>query len=157
MRLMFDQLERAANGPAQAFGIVTLHRQAAAFLRTVGREGRDDGMAARLHAGMQAVDIGCAVLFLDQEVKRRAVVPDVEGLRRLPNRRIGRDPLHGGALLAEARLRRLQRGFRQIQHRDRGKTVCQQGIDQRELKPGPLYTKARKLYWDFAHAVKLAA
>lgn len=30
-------------------------------------------------------------------------------------------------------------------------------IDARELQPGPLYTKARKLYWDFAHAVKLAA
>jgi branched-chain amino acid aminotransferase len=30
-------------------------------------------------------------------------------------------------------------------------------IDDRELKPGPLYTRARKLYWDFAHAVKLAA
>ena len=30
-------------------------------------------------------------------------------------------------------------------------------IDERELKPGPLYTRARKLYWDFAHAVKLAA
>lgn len=30
-------------------------------------------------------------------------------------------------------------------------------IDGRELKPGPLYTRARKLYWDFAHAVKLAA
>ena len=30
-------------------------------------------------------------------------------------------------------------------------------IDDRELKPGPFYTKARKLYWDFAHAVKLAA
>jgi branched-chain amino acid aminotransferase len=30
-------------------------------------------------------------------------------------------------------------------------------IDDRHLKPGPLYTKARKLYWDFAHAVRLAA
>ena len=30
-------------------------------------------------------------------------------------------------------------------------------IDERELKPGPLYARARKLYWDFAHAVKLAA
>ncbi|WP_245318626.1 aminotransferase class IV [Bradyrhizobium sp. DOA1] len=30
-------------------------------------------------------------------------------------------------------------------------------IDERELKPGPFYAKARKLYWDFAHAVKLAA
>lgn len=30
-------------------------------------------------------------------------------------------------------------------------------IDERQLKPGPFYTRARKLYWDFAHAVKLAA
>lgn len=30
-------------------------------------------------------------------------------------------------------------------------------IDARELQSGPLYIKARKLYWDFAHAVKLAA
>ncbi len=25
-------------------------------------------------------------------------------------------------------------------------------IDQRELAPGPLYHRARKLYWDFAHS-----
>jgi branched-chain amino acid aminotransferase len=30
-------------------------------------------------------------------------------------------------------------------------------IDDRSLQPGPFYTKARKLYWDFAHATKLAA
>jgi branched-chain amino acid aminotransferase len=30
-------------------------------------------------------------------------------------------------------------------------------IDHRELKVGPFYTRARKLYWDFAHAVRLAA
>lgn len=30
-------------------------------------------------------------------------------------------------------------------------------IDDRELKPGPFYSKARKLYWEFAHAVKPAA
>lgn len=30
-------------------------------------------------------------------------------------------------------------------------------IDDRQLAPGPFYRKARKLYWDFAHAVKLAA
>ena len=30
-------------------------------------------------------------------------------------------------------------------------------IDDRQLKPGPFFTKARKLYWDFAHAVRLAA
>jgi branched-chain amino acid aminotransferase len=30
-------------------------------------------------------------------------------------------------------------------------------IDDRELAPGPFYNRARKLYWDFAHAVRLAA
>jgi branched-chain amino acid aminotransferase len=30
-------------------------------------------------------------------------------------------------------------------------------IDERQLKPGPFYARARKLYWNSAHAVKLAA
>ena len=30
-------------------------------------------------------------------------------------------------------------------------------IDDRQLTPGPFYARARKLYWDFAHAVKMAA
>jgi len=30
-------------------------------------------------------------------------------------------------------------------------------IDDRQLQPGRFYTRARKLYWDFAHAMKLAA
>ena len=30
-------------------------------------------------------------------------------------------------------------------------------IDDRSLQPGPFYAKARKLYWDFAHATKMAA
>jgi branched-chain amino acid aminotransferase len=30
-------------------------------------------------------------------------------------------------------------------------------IDDRKLEPGRFYTRARKLYWDFAHAMKLAA
>ena len=25
-------------------------------------------------------------------------------------------------------------------------------IDDRSLQPGPFYSRARKLYWDFAHA-----
>jgi branched-chain amino acid aminotransferase len=30
-------------------------------------------------------------------------------------------------------------------------------IDDRQLQPGPFYARARKLYWDFAHARQLAA
>ena len=30
-------------------------------------------------------------------------------------------------------------------------------IDGRELAIGPFYARARKLYWDFAHAARMAA
>jgi branched-chain amino acid aminotransferase len=30
-------------------------------------------------------------------------------------------------------------------------------IDDRQLPIGPYYSRARKLYWEFAHAMKLAA
>jgi branched-chain amino acid aminotransferase len=30
-------------------------------------------------------------------------------------------------------------------------------IDDRQLQPGRFYTRAWKLYWDFAHTVRLAA
>jgi len=30
-------------------------------------------------------------------------------------------------------------------------------IDDRQLAPGRFYARARKLYWDFAHDVRLAA
>jgi branched-chain amino acid aminotransferase len=30
-------------------------------------------------------------------------------------------------------------------------------IDDPQLAPGPFYARARKLYWEFAHAVRLAA
>jgi branched-chain amino acid aminotransferase len=30
-------------------------------------------------------------------------------------------------------------------------------IDGRQLEPGRFYTRARKLYWDFAHARRMAA
>jgi branched-chain amino acid aminotransferase len=30
-------------------------------------------------------------------------------------------------------------------------------IDDRQLAPGPFYSRARKLYWEFAHAMRLAA
>ena len=58
-------------------------------------------MTARFHALMQPRDIGFAISRIDQKVERSAIVPDVEGLRRLPLGGIGRDPLHGGGIGAE--------------------------------------------------------
>jgi hypothetical protein len=74
--------------------IVALHRQAAAFLWPIQREGGDDGVAAGFHALMQLCEIGVAVAHIDQEMERGAIVPDVEGLRWLPFRHVGCDPLH---------------------------------------------------------------
>ena len=73
--------------------IVTMDRQPAAFFRTVSGEGRDDGITAGDERLLQPRDIGRAVGLLDQKMKRGAVMPDVEALRRLPRRHVLDDPL----------------------------------------------------------------
>src|SRR5437660_532401 len=87
-----DQLERPAQGVAQADWIVSLHGQAAAALRSIGRKGRDDGVPSRLQGSPKARDIGGPVALLGEEVEGRPVMPDVVALRRLPDRRICRNP-----------------------------------------------------------------
>ena len=61
MRLMLDQAEAISKGFCQGGGIVALHRQAAAFLRAIRREGRDDRVSARLHAAAEPLDIGLPI------------------------------------------------------------------------------------------------
>ena len=118
MGMMLDQLESRADGIAQAFRTIALHRQPAAFLRTIGGEGRNDGIAARLHATVQALDIGGAVPSLNQKMKRGPVVPDIEGARRLPRGDVRRDPLRFAGCRTNPQLRRLKCRLRQIENRD---------------------------------------
>ena len=115
---------------AQAFRAITLHRQPAAFLRTIGGEGRNDGIAVRLHATVQALDISGAVPCLNQEMKRGPVVPDIEGARRLPRGGVRRDPLRLAGCRTNPQLRRRKCGLRQIEHRDFIEAAHEQRIDE---------------------------
>ena len=98
----------------------------------VSGDARLDGraLAACPDTAMQPVEIGCAIVFLDEEMKRRAVVPDVEGLPRLPDRYIACDPTHRIAGRADPLPCVLQRGVGQIEHGNIVKAVRQQRVDQ---------------------------
>jgi hypothetical protein len=86
------QLEPVPERLPEARGIVTHDRQTAAPFRAIQRESADDGVAADLQGSPKARDVTGTVARFDEEVKRRPVVPDVVGLRRLPTRRVGNDP-----------------------------------------------------------------
>src|SRR3954447_17732305 len=117
MSLMVDQLECRTDAFAQCERIISLHWQSAAFLRTIGRKGSNDGVTSVFHAAVQALDISLAVALLDQEVKGRAIVPDIERLRGFPDRDVGDNPADTGrSLRTEPVLCRLQRGRRYIEH-----------------------------------------
>src|SRR5690349_6725708 len=119
MRLMVDQLKGTADDRAQSGRIVALHRQARAFLRPVRREGRDDGMAAGLHAADEAAEIGPPIVLLDQEMEGGAIVPEVEGVLRLfPCRDISRDPSQMSAGRPKPLPRAGKRRLGQIKHGD---------------------------------------
>ena len=130
MRLRGDQFEFRTDGPTERCRIIAAHRKSAALLRTVQREGADHGVAACPDTAMQPVEIGCAIVFLDEEMKRRAVVPDVEGLSRLPDRYIACDPTHRIACRADPLPCVRQRGVGQIEHGNIVKAVRQQRVDQ---------------------------
>ena len=91
-----DQFEIRPELCCKAGAVMALHRQAAAFLRTIGSKRRNDDLAARRNRRSQPLDIGVPVALVDQEVKRRAVVPYVVSPGRPPNRGVGDDPVDRG-------------------------------------------------------------
>ena len=88
-----DQLELRPKLRSKARAIVPLHRKAAAFLRAIKRKCRDDGVAAGRNRRPQALDISGPVARIGQEVKCRAIVPDVVAAPRPPCRGVGNDPV----------------------------------------------------------------
>src|SRR6185437_16941264 len=74
---LVHQLEVGSEKLANGFGTMPRHWQAAAFFRTIEREGADDGMATRLQRLPKATDIGCLLFGCTEEVKGGAVVPDI--------------------------------------------------------------------------------
>ena len=94
VRPCVDKLESGAERPREARAVIARNRQAAALFRSVQRERGNDRMSSRLHALREARDIGGTVFLLSEKVERRAIVPDVVGLHRLPGRRVRNDPVN---------------------------------------------------------------
>ena len=49
-------------------------------------------------------------------------------------------------------VRRFRSGRRDLRRRQFGKVSPVKRIESRDLQPGPLFRRARQLYWDFAHS-----
>ena len=77
---------------AKTVCIVPRDREAAAFFGAIRRECADDGVSAASEGASEPVNIGDLVSGVGQEVERRAVVPNIIDLRRLPCRHIGDYP-----------------------------------------------------------------
>ena len=73
--------------------------------RTIFGKGRDDDVTARFDRAKHRVDIGRPVFFACQEVKHRAVVPNIEGVNRKQDFcNVSFGPLHLTGSLAKASL-----------------------------------------------------
>jgi hypothetical protein len=105
-----DQLECGAKCLAEAFRIVSHHRQTAAPLGAFRRKRGDDGMASRSEGSPEAVDISCSVVRFGQKMESGPVVPHVIGFRRFPCGYVRNQPLHLGSKLAEPSVGGRQRG-----------------------------------------------
>ena len=94
--LALQQVESGPKRLPEARRVVTHDRQAAAFLRPIQREGRDDGVTADLQALFEPRDVGRTVAVLSKKVERGPVVPNVIRPRRLPRRGVGDKPMRPG-------------------------------------------------------------
>jgi len=122
--------ERRAERGDEASPVVTRDRQAAAFFRAVGGEGRKDRVAARPERFAQALDIGGPVRRIDEEVERRPVVPEVVGALRRPFRSVRDEPMNLPPRLAEPRLGRCDRRRRDVEDGHVLVAVIDQPIDE---------------------------
>src|ERR1700746_2502548 len=107
-REIVGEFEPGAERIRKTLCVITLDLQAAAFLRTVECEGADDHLAAWRDRRFQAINVGVSVGCLGQEMKRRAIVPDVVGLRGSPLRHVGCYPVGVDASRSKPCLRSLR-------------------------------------------------
>src|SRR6267142_1740499 len=111
-----DQFKALSERCGESVRVVTADHQAAAAFRAVGREGRDDGMSARAQGASKPGNVSRLIIPLGEKVKRRPVVPQIIGPRRLPRGYISRNPCHPVCLVADAGSRGTKRCSRQIEH-----------------------------------------
>jgi len=124
------QFEICSKLIGKTLGIVSADRQSAAFFRAVLCKRPDDDVTAASNRLFRAGDVGGAIGWVDQKMKRRAVMPDVEGLRRTPFGDISRDPLHKGRPIAKPLFRNLERGPGNVEHADMQEPARDEVIDK---------------------------
>ena len=125
-----DQLETCSEKISQTVRTVTRDRQATALRRPVWGERPHNQMAAEFQTALHPFDIGCLLSLISQEMKGCAIVPDVVSQRWLPKGGVSGNPLYLITFGAESLSRRIQCGFREIEHRYIAKSFGKKAIDQ---------------------------
>ena len=82
-------------------------------------------MAERLEGAPQGLEISLPVSRLNQEVKRRAVMPDIDGPRLPVAGHVRLNPADSVCPVAETRLRAIDRGRGDIEHRQAGEAALE--------------------------------
>jgi len=90
----FQQFEKWTEYLTDRSGIVTNDGQSATAFGTIRCEHPDDDVTAGPYGTQDALPVTGAIVRIGQEMKGRAVMPYVVGLRRFPGRDIRGDPLH---------------------------------------------------------------
>jgi hypothetical protein len=101
-------------------------------------------MAIRLHHPQYRLDIGAALLRRGQEMKNRAVVPDVDGMTgQIGVRDIRRHPVDRVRRRAEPCPGDRKRRFREIKHGECRIALPQQIVDQRRRSAADIQHRCR--------------
>ena len=87
-------------------------------------------MPSGTHSSQHPLGIGGAILRINQEMKRRAIVPHLVELRWLPGRHVGGDPLDLCATRAEPCLRHCECLVGEVENGDLLKSSIKKSIDQ---------------------------
>ncbi len=126
----FQQFKTFTQFFAKASCIVSIDRQPAAFFRAIDCKRPDDGMTARLDDSFHTRDVGRTVRWLDQKMEGCSIMPNVEGLRRVPFGYVRDDPLHLARSFTEPRLGGFEGGLGNVQHRDTVEPARDKAINQ---------------------------
>ena len=127
-----NQTESRPKFPVKRFGIISFYLEAAAFVRALWAEGADDDVTTRSHCRSNATNVRSPILWLRQEVKNGAIVPDIEAVHGKTHLRSVRpQPSDPSTSRAQAGTCHLQRGFRNVEHCDGAVSTCEQVVHQR--------------------------
>ena len=94
--------------------IVSVNGQSAAFFWTIDCERSNDNISAGLDGLLHARDVSGAVRRINQKVEGCSIMPNVEGLRRVPFGYVRVDPLYLACPITEPRLGGFERGLRDV-------------------------------------------